>query len=397
MMGAWISQAAAVTLLNLRTMPQRVASSAVALVGVAGVVAVFVAVLSIAEGFRQTMETTGAPDNAVVMRAGADAEMSSILMLDDTRIIADAPGIARTPEGALVSAELFVIVDLPKRSTGTDANVPLRGVQPAAFSIRRDVRIVAGRRFEPGRNEIIAGSAAASQFAGLDLGRTLRWGESVWTVVGIFDAGGTVAESEVWCDAAVLQPAYRRGSSFQVVYARLDSPEAFGAFKDALTVDPRLSVKVMRETEYYAEQATFLHALITNLGLGIAALMGVGAVFGALNTMYSAVAARTREIATLRALGFGGGPVVVSVLAESMVLALAGGVLGGLLAWAAFNGYQVATMNWQSFSQVAFRFAVTPELLLRGTLYAVVIGFAGGLLPAIRAARLPVVTALREL
>jgi putative ABC transport system permease protein len=273
----------------------------------------------------------------------------------------------------------------------------LRGVQPAAFSIRRDVRIVAGRRFEPGRNEIIAGSAAASQFAGLDLGRTLRWGESVWTVVGIFDAGGTVAESEVWCDAAVLQPAYRRGSSFQVVYARLDSPEAFGAFKDALTVDPRLSVKVMRETEYYAEQATFLHALITNLGLGIAALMGVGAVFGALNTMYSAVAARTREIATLRALGFGGGPVVVSVLAESMVLALAGGVLGGLLAWAAFNGYQVATMNWQSFSQVAFAFQVTPGLLAQGMAWALGIGLIGGLFPALRAARLPVAQALREL
>ena len=303
----------------------------------------------------------------------------------------------RSAEGVVASAELFVVVDVPKRSTGTPANVPLRGVEPAAFGVRDEVRIVEGRTFRPGTNEIIVGRSAAAQFAGIDLGSTQRWGESAWEVVGIFEAGGTIAESEIWCDARVLQPAYRRGDSFQSVYARLESADAFDAFKDALTTDPRLDVMVEREEDYYLGQTQAVTAIITGIAGVIAFLMGIGAVFGAINTMYTAVAARTREIATLRALGFSSGPVVISVMAESVALAVVGGLLGGLLAYAGFNGYQTATINWQTFSQVAFAFRVTPALLVQGIVWAVVMGFFGGLFPALRAARLPVATALREL
>jgi putative ABC transport system permease protein len=393
----WLSQVVVVTALNLRTIGQRLTSSMVAVVGIAGVVAVFVAVLSMAQGFQRTMATTGAPDTAIVMRSGADSEMVSILTIEDVRLIGDAAGVRRNEVGPVASGELFVIVDLPKRTTNTTANVPLRGVGPNAFAVRPNVRIVEGRRFETGRNEVIVGRGAAGQFAGLEIGRTLKFGEGDWTVVGIFDAGGTMSDSELWCDAAVLQPAYRRGNSFQTVYAKLESPEAFTRFKDALTTDPRLNLKVLRETDYFAEQSQLVSNLITTLGAGIALLMGIGAIFGAVNTMYSAVAARTREIATLRALGFGGGPVVVSVLAESLLLALVGGAIGGAIAYVGFNGFQTSTINWQTFSQVAFAFAVTPGLIVAGIVYALFMGLVGGLLPAVRAARLPIVSALREL
>ena len=393
----FLSQVFTMIALTLRTVPQRAGSSLVAVTGVAGVVVVFVAVLSIAEGFRAALAGAGSPDTAIVMRGGSDTELSSVLPLESTRVIRDAPGVRRSAEGAVASAELFVVVDVPKRSTGTPANVPLRGVEPAAFGVRDEVRIVEGRTFRPGTNEIIVGRSAAAQFAGIDLGSTQRWGESAWEVVGIFEAGGTIAESEIWCDARVLQPAYRRGDSFQSVYARLESADAFDAFKDALTTDPRLDVMVEREEDYYIGQTEAVTAIITGIATVIAFLMGIGAVFGAINTMYTAVASRTREIATLRALGFSSGPVVVSVMAESVALAIVGGGLGGLIAWAGFNGYQTATLNWQTFSQVAFAFRVTPALLTQGIAWAVVMGFFGGLFPALRAARLPVATALREL
>jgi len=393
----WFLQIGVVTILNIRTMTQRVAPSVVAVVGVTGVVAVFVAVLSMAEGFRATMANTGSADTVMVMRSGADSEMTSILVREDVRVIGDAAGIRRTADGPVVSAELFVIVDLPKRSTGTTANVPLRGVQSQAYLVRDNLRIVEGRRFEPGRNEIIAGRGAASQFAGLEVGRVLEWSGNSWTVVGIFDAGGTVADSELWCDASVLQPLYRRGNSYQVVRARLESPGAFDRLKQALASDPRLNLTVVRESEYYAEQSQMVVNLITTLGTLVAGLMGIGAIFGAVNTMYSAVASRMREIATLRALGFRGGPVVVSVLAEALLLSLVGGVIGGAIAYVGFNGFRTSTVNWQTFSQVAFAFAVTPRLVASGIVYALLMGLVGGIFPAIRAARLPVVTALREL
>jgi putative ABC transport system permease protein len=394
----WLSQVATVTGLNLRTIGQRRGASLAAAIGVAGVVAVFVTTLSIAEGFRRTLMSAASPDTAIVLRSGSDTEMMSGLSREVTRIIAEKPGVARSAQGGPVaSAELYVVADIPKRSTGTDANVPLRGVQPAAFDVRKEVKIVQGRRFEPGRSEVIVGQAASHEFAGLDLGSKLHFGQAEWTVVGIFTAGGSIAESEIWCDVGVLQPAYRRGDSFQTVYAKLESPAAFQSFKDNLTRDPRLDVKVIREAEYYEGQTRTINGIITGLGYLIASLMAVGAVFGAINTMYSAVSARTREIATLRALGFRSGPVVISVLAESLLLALAGGLLGAAIAYFAFNGYQTATMNWSSFSQVAFSFAVTPRLLVQGLAYSLIMGLVGGLLPALRAARLPVATALREL
>lgn len=392
-----LSQILAITLVNVRSIPQRLGSSIVAIVGIAGVVVVFVAVLSIAQGFRAAMTTAGDPRTAIIMRAGTDSELSSILMRENTQLVKDAPGVTRGPDGPVASAELFVIVNHPKRSTGSDANVPLRGVEPGAFAVRPRLKLVEGRRFEPGRNEIVVGRAAAGQFTGLEVGKDVRWGENVWTVVGIFEAEGAISESEIWCDARVLQGAYRRGDSFQSVYVQLEREDSLDAFKAALAADPRLNVMVQRETDYLAEQSTVLQTIIRTVGFVIAGLMGIGAVFGAINTMYNAVASRTREIATLRALGFGALSIVTSVMAESTVLALIGGALGGLLAWAVFDGYRTSTMNFQSFSQVAFAFRVTPTLLVQGLACALVMGLLGGILPAIRAARLPIVNALREL
>lgn len=391
-----LTQLWAVTLVGLKTIPRRRGAAFVAAFGIAAVVAVLVAVLSIAAGFLATMSGTGSPDTVIVLRAGSDTELVSGLSREQTRIVRDAPGLARGPDGPLASPELFVIVNLPKRSTGTDANVPLRGVEPAAFAVRDGLEMVAGRRFEPGRNEVIVGQGAAALFSGLDLGSRLRLGQIDWEVVGIFSAGGTVPDGEMWTDARVLQPAYRRGDSFQSVYARLESPAAFDRFKDALTTDPRLAVTVERESDYYAEQSQATVKLVLVVGLLIAVPMGAGAVFGALNTMYTAVASRGREIATLRAIGFKAGPVVLSVLAEALALALAGGLAGAAIAWLVFDGLQTSTLNYQSFSQVSFQFRVTPPLLAAGVAYALLLGLVGGLLPAIRAARLPVATALRE-
>lgn len=392
----WLAQVASVTLFNLRTIPERRGASIAAIVGIAGVVAVLVGVLSIAEGFRAAMTISGPDDIAIVLRSSADSEMTSGLSREEVRVIGDAPGIARNADGPMASSELFVMINVPKRSTGTDANVPLRGVERAATAIRGNVTFVEGRNFELGRNEVIVGAGAARAFSGLDLGSTLRVGQNDWKVVGIFTGGGGAAESEVWTDAAVLQPAYQRGDSFQSVYAKLASPDAFSQFKDALTADPRLKVKVVRQGEYLAEQSTMLTGFIQGIGFFIAGLMALGALFGALNTMYSAVAGRTREIATLRALGFGAAPVVLSVMFESLVLAVMGGVLGAAFAYFAFNGFTASTINWQTFSQIAFAFAVTPQLLVTAIIWAAIIGLLGGLFPAIRAARLPIASALRE-
>ena len=325
---SWLSQILSICWLNLRNLKQRQGSSLSTIVGVAGVVLVFVAVLSIAAGFKHTLASTGDDENVIVMRSGATDEMSSGLSHDNTRIVSDAPGVLGNERGPVSSAELYVIVDVPKRGTDTPANVPLRGVSAAAFDVRGEIDIVAVRTFAPGKNEIIVGRAASRQFAGLELGAEKRWGENVWTVVGIVSTGGTVEDSAIWCDAKVLQPAYRRGNSYQSVHLRLESAAAFQQFKDALTSDPRLNVKVEKKAEYHSGQSTAISGMIQGLGMVIGLLMGFGAIFGALNTMYTAVSARTREIATLRALGFGSGPVVISVLVESLLLALVGGLLG---------------------------------------------------------------------
>lgn len=392
-----LSQIVTVTSVNLRSIRERLGSSIVAMVGIAGVVVVFLGVLSIAEGFKAAMATVGDPQTVIIMRAGSDTEMTSGLSGDTARLIMDTPGLARNERGPIASPELFVIVGHPTKKDPSDANVPLRGVSPAALDVRPQVKIIEGRMFTQGTNEIIVGRAASQQFANLTVGSAPKWGQNNWQVVGIFEAQGSAAESEIWCDARVLQPAYQRGNSYQSVYARLESADGFQAFKDALTSNPQLSVTAIREPEYFAAQSDVLNQIIRTIGFLIAGLMGIGAVFGAVNTMYNAVASRTREIATLRALGFGSMPVVFSVLAEAVLLSVVGGLFGGLVAWAAFDGYQTSTMNFQSFSQVAFAFAVTPKLLGTAIVYAMFMGLAGGLLPAIRAARLPVVTALREL
>jgi putative ABC transport system permease protein len=393
----WLFQIASVTKFNLRTLPQRKGSSAAAVFGIAGVVAVMVGVLSIAQGILRTMESSASAQNVIVLRSGSDTEMSSGLGGDDAKIISEGPGLARNENGAMASAELFVIINLPLRSTGTDANVPMRGVSRMAMDVREKFEIVEGRMFQWGLNEVIVGAGAQMEFSGLQIGSTITVAQEEWPVVGVFAAGGGLAETEIWVDGAVLQPAYKRGNSYQAVYARLESQDAFREFKDALTSDPRLQVKPMREVDYYESQSAMLYGMITGLGTLIAVIMGCGAVFGALNTMYTAISSRTREIATLRALGFHSSPVVVSVLLESLLLAFTGGLIGAALAWWAFDGFRATTLNFTSFSQVAFAFDVSFSLLARGIVFAMIIGLIGGLFPAVRAARQPVSTALREL
>jgi putative ABC transport system permease protein len=383
-------QTLAITLQNLRSIPGRIGTSMVAVVGVAGVVAVLVAVLSMARGFESALETGTDPENVVVLRSGSSSELDSGFDGASARLIGQAPQLA------FASPELYVIVDLDKRATGTQANVPFRGVSEDGTAVRGDFEVVEGRMFERGRKELIAGIAAAGEFAGLEVGNTLEFGQEQWDVVGIFSAGGGATESELWTDVNVLQGAYRRGNSYSIVYGRLEDPGDFQAFKDELTTDPRLSVQVERETEYRAEQSEALSGFISIIGYGIAILMALGALFGALNTMYTAVSDRAREIATLRALGFAAGPIVVSVMVEAMLLALAGGVIGAAIAYALFNGFAVSTLNFSSFTQVVFAFAVTPGLLVQGVVLALAIGLIGGLAPAVRAARMPIVSALRE-
>ncbi len=392
-----VRQVFAVTAMNLRSLPQRAGSAMVSVIGIGGVVAVLVAVLSISEGFRATLALAGREDVAIILRGGSADELSSGLTLAAARHVVDSPGIVQGAGGPLASPELYVIVDVPMQTTMTPANVPFRGVGANAAGIRRDFRIMRGRYLERGRGEVIVGKAAASQFAGLEVGRDLRFGRNTWKIVGIFADGGSVSESEIWTDASELQAAYNRGTSFQSVRVRLPGPGQVAALEKHLKADPRFNLSLRTERQFYADQSSMLVAIVRTMGTLIALLMGAGAVFAALNTMYAAVATRTREIATLRALGFSGSPVVASVLVEALLLGLAGGVLGGAAAYFGFNGYQANTMNWQSFSQVSFAFAVTPGILVTGIIYAMVLGLVGGLLPGLRAARLPIITGLREM
>ena len=392
-----LNQIVEITVVNLRALPQRLGTSLVVVVGIAGVVGVLVSVLAMAEGFRHTLASTGRSHRVIMLRAGSDAELSSGVARDQAILLANLPGIARSDGRPLASGELVVMVDLPRKGESAPNNVPFRGVQPAAFAIRDELRIVEGRPFERGVREVIVGRKASQQFAGLDVGSRIGFRDSDWTVVGIFATGGDVHESEIWADAEVALSAFRR-TGFQSVTATLsDGSEAgLAAFKDVIRRDPRFSIGVFREPEYYARQAQVLSRLITVLGYTVAAFMAVGATFGALNCMYSAIASRQVEIATLRAIGFGGAPVVVSVMIEALTLALVGGVVGAGLAYVYCDGATLSTLNFNTFSQVAFDFRVTPELIARGLAWALVIGAAGGLLPAVRAARLPVTTALRS-
>jgi|SRR5688572_313023 len=398
MSGNSLAQIGAVTVMNLRNIPERASSTLVALLGVMGVVIVVVGVLSINEGVRAVLQRSGGDDVAVVLRGGATSEMTSGFSQAETRVIADAEQVARDGSRPIASSELYVIVDVPLQSTGTEAYVPLRGVgSAAAADLRQGFEITAGRMFTPGTFEIIVGRGAASEFAGLEVGQTLQAGTTAWSVVGHFRDGGSVAESEIWTDAPVLQGVYNRGTSYQSVRARLTSPQAFQAFKDTLTADPRLNVRVFTEQQYYEEQAGAMTAIIGIVGIVIGALMGLGAVFAAVNTMYSAVSTRAREIATLRALGFGRFPIVVSVLIEAALIGVAGGVVGMAIAYFTFNGWQASTLNFTSFSQITFAFAVTPALAVQALVYALILGLLGGLFPSFRAAWQPIVRGLREL
>jgi len=387
-----------ITAVNVLTLPQRVGPSLVVVVGIAGVVGVLVSVLALAEGFRHTLASTGRGQRMIMLRSGSDAEMSSGIGREQAALLAGLPGIARDASGRpLVTAELVVMVDLPRHGQTQSNNVPFRGVGPAAFAIRDEVKIVEGRRFARGVREVIAGRRAAGEFAGLRVGSRIAFRDSDWTVVGVFESGGDVHESEIWADAEVAASAFRRQNYQSLTATLADGSDAgVAVFGDLVARDRRLSISVLREPEYYARQSRTLSWLIEVLGYTVAAFMAVGATFGALNCMYMAIASRQVEIATLRAIGFGGLPVVVSVMVEALLLASIGGVIGGGLAYAYCDGVSLSTLNFSTFSQVAFAFRVTPTLLVKGLIWALAIGVAGGLLPAVRAATLPVTVALRR-
>jgi putative ABC transport system permease protein len=391
----WVLQIVAVARVSIGSLPERAGTAVVATLGFAGVVLVFTGMLSIREGFQNVVKRNGSPQVAMVIRGGSTSELTSGVSLDNARIIGQSPGVAADADGAIYSPEVLVVVDAPRLSTGKDSNVPFRGVTERGFVIHDKLKVLEGRRFEPGRGEVIIGRQAAVQYGGLTIGNELRWSGFTWKVVGIFESDGGLEESEIWTDANTLQTAFERGTFFQSVYVRLQSVDAFPEFKDALTSNPQLNVTVQRQDEYLQAQTETLSLFVTVAGGVIALLMGLGAVFGAVNAMYATVSSRSVEIATLRAVGFGQTPVLISVLFESMLLGALGGVLGGLVAWFAFDGFQTSTLNWASFSQVAFQFAVTPELLAQGILLALLLGALGGFFPAIRAARLPIAAALR--
>jgi putative ABC transport system permease protein len=382
---------------NLRSMRRRWSSGLVAVLGIAGAVTVFVAMLAMARGFASTLVAAGSPANAIVTRAGATSEIYSSLRLEQVQIIENTPGVARGKDGPLASAEVVELATFTQRKTGIDANLQVRGVSPQALAIRDRVHVLGGRFFKPGLAEIVVGRNVAGAYVGLELGSTVKFGGGVWTVVGVLDAGGSAFDSELWCDAVVLNQVYKRPeNAFESVTVRLASPEGLQQFKDALTSNPRLAVQVERESDYYEKTSRSLTSLLRMLGLLIAAVMGVGAVLAALNTMVAAVAERAREIATLRALGFGAGSVVLSFLFEALLLAAGGGVLGCLVALP-MNGYTTEVMNWETVSHVAFAFRITPSLLLGGAVFALVMGVLGGVTPAIHAARQPVALTLRKL
>jgi len=382
---------------NLLSAKERWTSSLVAVLGIAGTVGVFVAMLALARGFQATLTSSGLPQNAIVQRSGADTEMTSILTLEEVRVIEDAPQVARDESGPLVSPEVVVIAALPLRDTGTDANVQVRGVSPSVLGVRRQVEIVEGRFLKPGLAEAVVGKGARHAYAGLDLGATVRLGAGTWTIVGVFDGHGTAFDSEVWADAATLNGFYQRPPSiYQAATVRLKSADDFAAFEATLKGDPRVNVQALRERTYYENQSQVVTTLITVLGTLVAVVMGLGAVFGALNTMYSAVSERSREIAVLRAIGFGGGAIVLSFFVEALIIALVGGLVG-CVAVLPVNGITTGTINWQTFSHLAFAFRITPDLLAWGMLFALLMGAVGGLPPAIRAARANVATTLRAL
>lgn len=389
-----LKQIGAVSSMSLVSLPQRLGASSVIVIGIAGVVAVMISVLAMATGFKKTVAATGRDDRALVLRGGSDSELSSTLSRESTLTILDGPGVRHNAEGeAIGSPEAVVIVDLPRKGDDSASNVTVRGVGPQALTIRPQIHIVQGRVFRPGLNELIVGNGALQQFKGLDVGQHIELRGTDWTIVGVFESGGDSHESELLADGETVLSAYRR-NLYQSVIVQLESAAVFDAFKKALTSNPQLSVDVKRERDYFAEQSERLSKVLSFIAYVVGGIMAVGALFGALNSMYSAVSTRSQEIATLRAIGFGSTPVVISVMLEALLLALLGALIGAGLAWAFFNGNAVSTLG-ANFTQVVFKLTVTPELIVLGIIWACAIGVIGGLFPAIRAARLPVATALR--
>jgi putative ABC transport system permease protein len=389
-----LSQIGTVTLMNLRSIPQRLGTSLVIVIGIAGVVAVLVSVLAMAVGFNDTIKHAGRPDRAIVLRGGSNSELASTLARDAVLTIDDAEGIKKTASGQpIASAESVVIVEILQKGSGTGANVTLRGVGPRAWDLRPEIHVVEGRLFETGKREIIVGRAAQLQFQGLGVGSHIAFRDSDWTIVGSFESHGDSHESELMADVETVLGAYRR-NIYNSTTVLLDSIDSFDQFKTALTTNPTLSVDVSREPDYYASLSDQLNKVLTFVGYFVGGIMAVGALFGALNTMYSAVSARSLEIATLRAIGFGAGAIVISVFVEALLLALAGGAIGSAIAWIFFNGNAANTLSG-NFTQVVFRLSVTPGLITLGIVWAAAIGLIGGLFPAIRAARQPIATALR--
>ena len=387
-------QLIALTSMGIQTLPQRAGSSSVIVIGIAGVVAVLVSVLAMATGFRHTVADGGRADRVIVLRGGSDAELNSNVTRSDIDTIANAPGLAKDPDGkALLSPEIITVVNVPKIDTGDDSNVTLRGVGLQLQKVRPELKIVAGRMFRPAVRELIAGAAAAKQFRGLTPGSVLHLRNVDWTVTGVFTTNGDVHESELLADVDTVGSSLER-TGYSSAVGLLTGASEFGTFKDALTTDPQLKVDVERESEYYAAQSKQLTELITVVGNTVAVIMAIGAMFGALNSMYAAVDARTLEIATLRAIGFGALPVLLSVMLEALALSLLGGLLGAALAWWFFNGHTVATLGG-AFAQIVFQVTVTTSLMVTGLVWACAIGVLGGLFPALRSARLPVAEALR--
>jgi putative ABC transport system permease protein len=393
-MKSLLLQIFSVTRINLKSIAQRFWMSLSTVVAVALVVAVLLAFLAMANGFQQTIKGSGSPDIAIVLRPGSEAEINSGILRDQLRLIDEGPGIAHDGDKPLVSGELYIIVDGVKRDTGTKANLPLRGIGPEGLALRHNIKITQGRMFAPGANELVVGKALVDQYAGFELGKTVKFGTSFWTVVGIFDVGGSVFESEIWGDVAVVQTLFKRDNVFQTARVRLDDPASLDKLKDYVEKDPRLKLAVTSETDYFAKQSSQTSDLILYLGWPLAIAMAFGALAGALNTMYSSVAARSRDIATLRAIGYGGFSTFVGTLVEAMALATIGGVLGAAFAYLFFDGLTASTMGG-NFTQVVFSFHLTPKLIVEGVLLALVVGLIGGLFPAVRAARLPIVEGLQ--
>jgi len=393
-MRSLLLQVAAVTAINVKSISQRLWLSLSTVIAVALVVMVLLAFLAMANGFSRTIAGSGAEDVAIVLRGGSQAELNSVILRDQVRLIEEGPGIAKKPDGKpLASAELYLVVDGIKRSSQTKANLPLRGIGQEGSAVRKGITVVAGRMFNPGSNEIVVGKALTREFQGFDLGQTVAFGTSRWTVVGIFEAEGSVFESEIWADLGVVQSLFNRNNAFQTVRLRLESPAALAALRNYAENDPRLKLDVKSEAAYFAEQAAQTSDLIQKLGWPLAIAMAFGALAGALNTMYSSVAARATEIATLRAIGFRAFPAFAGTLVESLLLAAIGGVVGAAATWLIFDGLSASTLG-ASFTQVVFNFKLTPTLIAQGIVLALIVGLVGGLFPAVRAARMPIVAGL---